>query len=290
MTSRMSPGRRIMVIVTVVLGLLAWSLALIGWTALGRVSDNGGFVDVTVETIQSPAGLSATSHVLVTQVDAAAKSSGNAISPQGQQALDQAVTQVLSDPDLGTTLEGGIVAARDALAQRPDDGITIDASALRDKLEAALKVRNPQLAAQVPLAGDLVITVPPGQVPPAVSTAGNFISAMRWVPLALVGGTIVLLGIAFLVTDDRSRTARRVGIALVVLGVLPLVMRLVLPPVVGGAAGDAGSIAEVATTATIANWWIALLVTVVVGVAMWGLGTWLRQPTRRPGGPTVLGR
>lgn len=292
MNRRMSTGRRVLLIVVTVMGTLAWALAVIGWTAFGRASNSGGFVDITVEAIQSPAGLSSTSGAIVAQVDAAAKSQGSAISAAGNAAITRAVEGVLEQPDLGTVLGQAIGSARQAFADRPDDGITIDVSAIRDQVVQRLQATNPQLAAQVPAAESLTITVSPDQVPSGVSTAAGLLSLMKWLPVWLLIATIVFLGVGFLVTDDRARTARRVGIAFIVMGIAPLLMRLIIPPVVGGAVGEgsAADIAQVAAEATIANWWIALVITVVAGGIMLASGIALRASSRTNSGPVVLGR
>jgi hypothetical protein len=68
-------------------------------------------------------------------------------------------------------------------------------------------------------------------------------------------------------------------------------MRLIVPPLVGSAAsGSQSDILEVATSATIANWWIALVVTLVIGGALLAAGIVWRRATRARSGPVVLGR
>ena len=291
MNRRMSRGRRILLITVAVLGMLAWTLGLVAWTTFGRASTNGGFVDITVETIQSPPGLTASTDAIVTQVDAAARRAGNAISAQGNAAITTAVQQVLGQPDLGNALTAGIDAARQSLADHPDGDITIDVSALRDQIVARLQPTSPQLAAAIPPASDLIITVSASDVPSGVSTAASLLSFMTWVPLWLVIAAAVLLGIGFLVTDDWTRTARHVGIGFIIVGILPVLMRLIVPPLVGSAAsGTQSDIVQVAAAATIANWWIALLATLVIGGALLAAGIVLRQPARGQSGPVVLGR
>jgi len=67
-------------------------------------------------------------------------------------------------------------------------------------------------------------------------------------------------------------------------------MRLIIPAIVSGAAsGTTSDILEVATTATVANWWIALVVTLVIGGALLAAGIVLRRPARAQSGPVVLG-
>ena len=291
MNRRMSRGRRILLIAVALLGMLAWALGLVAWTTFGRASTNGGFVDITVETIQSPAGLTASTDAIVTQVDAAARQAGNAISAQGNAAITTAVQQVLGQPDLGNALTAGIDAARQSLADHPDGDITIDVSALCDQIVARLQPTSPQLAAAIPPASDLIITVSASDVPSGVSTAASLLSFMTWVPLWLVIAAAVLLGIGFLVTDDWTRTARHVGIGFIIVGILPVLMRLIVPPLVGSAAsGTQSDIVQVAAAATIANWWIALLATLVIGGALLAAGIVLRQPARGQSGPVVLGR
>lgn len=291
MNRRMSRGRRILLVVVALLGMLAWALGLITWTTFGRASTEGGFVDITVETIQSPPGVTASTTVIVTQVDAAAKAAGTTISASGKAAITAAVGQVLAQPDPGNALSGSIAKARQALQDRPDGDITIDVSALRDQIVARLQGTSPQLAAAIPPATDLTITVSAKEVPSEASTVASLLGAMKWTPLLLAVVTIVLLGIGFLVTDDWTRTARHVGIGFIVLGILPILMRLIVPPLVGSvASGSQSDILDVATTATIANWWIALVVTLVIGGALLAAGIVWRQPARTRSGPVVLGR
>ena len=296
MNRRMSRGRRILLITVAVLGMLAWTLGLVAWTTFGRASTNGGFVDITVETIQSPPGLTASTDAIVSQVDAAARRAGNAISAQGNAAITAGEVvrpgvEALGQPDLGNALTAGIDAARQSLADHPDGDITIDVSALRDQIVARLQPTSPQLAAAIPPASDLIITVSASDVPSGVSTAASLLSFMTWVPLWLVIAAAVLLGIGFLVTDDWTRTARHVGIGFIIVGILPVLMRLIVPPLVGSAAsGTQSDIVQVAAAATIANWWIALLATLVIGGALLAAGIVLRQPARGQSGPVVLGR
>lgn len=291
MTRRMSRGRRMVLVTVALLGMVAWTLGLIAWTTFGRASTSGGFVDITVETIQSPAGLTASTTAIVDQVDAAARQAGNAISAQGNAALTTAVGQVLGQPSLGAHLATGIDAARQALADHPDSAITIDVAALRDQIVARLQPVSPQLAASIPPASSLTITVTAADVPSGVSTAASVLALMKWVPLWLVIAAVILLGIGFLVTDDWTRTARRLGIAFIALGIVPVLIRLIVPPLVGGfGSGTQADIIEVAAAATIANWWIALMVTLIVGIVLLAAGIVLRHPARAQSGPVVLGR
>jgi tryptophan-rich sensory protein len=278
-------------IVVALLGMLSWALGLITWTTFGRATTQGGFVDITVATIQSPAGVTASTNVIVAQVDTAAKAAGTVVSVSGNAAITAAVGQALAQPDLGNALSGGIAKARQALQDRPDADITIDVSALRDQIVARLQGTNPQLAAAIPAATDLTITVSAKDVPSEASTVASLLGIMKWTPLLLAIGALVLLGIGFLVTDDWTRTARHVGIGFLVLGILPILIRLIVPPLVAGAAsGTQSDILEVAASATIANWWIALVVTLAIGAALLVAGVVWRQPTRSRSGPVVLGR
>jgi len=292
MNRRMTRGRRLLLRVVATLGVLTWLLAVLTWTSFGRATESGGFADITVEAIQSPAGLTGTSDAVVTVVDTYVIGKGGSVSAAGESTLRAAVQSLLSQPDIGTLLVPAIDQARTRLEDRPDGGVTINLGALRDRLVTALDATAPQLASQIPPAADLTVTVTPEQVPSGVSTAAGALNTLRLLPLWLAVATIVLLGIGLLVTDDRARTSRRLGIAFIAVGIAPILLRLIVPPIVGGAVGEgnAGDIAAAATVATVANWWIALIVTVVIGVAMLVAGMLLRRPARGRRGPIVLGR
>ncbi len=292
MNRRMTRGRRLLLGVVATLGVLTWLLAVLTWTSFGRVTESGGFADVTVDTIQSPAGLTGTSDAVVTVVDTYVTGKGGSISVAGESTLRGAVQSLLSQPDIGTLLVPAIDQARTRFEDRPDGGVTINLGAVRERLVTALDATAPQLASQIPPAGDLTVTVTPEQVPSGVSTAAGALNTLRLLPLWLAIATIALLGIGVLVTDDRARMARRLGIAFIAVGIVPILLRLIVPPIVGGAVGEgnAGDIATAATVATVANWWIALIVTVVIGVAMLVAGMLLRMPVRGRQGPIVLGR
>jgi hypothetical protein len=292
MNRRMTRGRRLLLGVVATLGVLTWLIAVLTWTSFGRVTESGGFADVTVETIQSPAGLTGTADAVVTVVDAYAIGKGSSLSVAGESTLRGAVQSLLSQPDIGTLLVPAIDQARTRFEDRPDGGVTINLGAVRERLVTALDATAPQLASQIPPARDLTVTVTPEQVPSGVSTAAGALNTLRLLPLWLAIATIVLLGIGVLVTDDRARMARRLGIAFIAVGIVPILLRLIVPPIVGGAVGEgnAGDIATAATVATVANWWIALIVTVVIGVAMLVTGMLLRRPARARRVPIVLGR
>jgi hypothetical protein len=292
MNRRMTRGRRLLLGVVATLGVLTWLIAVLTWPSFGRVTESGGFADVTVETIQSPAGLTGTADAVVTVVDAYAIGKGSSLSVAGESTLRGAVQSLLSQPDIGTLLVPAIDQARTRFEDRPDGGVTINLGAVRERLVTALDATAPQLASQIPPARDLTVTVTPEQVPSGVSTAAGALNTLRLLPLWLAIATIVLLGIGVLVTDDRARMARRLGIAFIAVGIVPILLRLIVPPIVGGAVGEgnAGDIATAATVATVANWWIALIVTVVIGVAMLVTGMLLRRPARARRVPIVLGR
>jgi hypothetical protein len=91
---------------------------------------------------------------------------------------------------------------------------------------------------------------------------------------------------------DRARTARRIGIAFMLVALVPLIMRLSVPPVVASFVdgAQASDVTGTAAVAVLANWWIALIVSAAVGAVLIALSVWLsRGPVRRTP-PVVLGR
>lgn len=291
MNRRPSAARRTGLGALVVLGVVAWLGAVVIWTAAGRVSSSGGFADVAIETIQSPPGSAAVADAVVAEAVRFAQGKAVALTVAGEDVIREQVGAVVADPGLSGLIGSALERAHRGFIDRPGDDITIDLSAIRVPLASALGTLDPSLVEALPPAEALSVTVRPADLDPAVTDVADGVNILQMLPLGLLIVAVVFLGGAFLATDDRARTARRVGIAFILIGVLPLVLRLVAPWIAGiaGGAGNTGDIARVAAVAIVGNWWVALSVTVLVGAAILGLGVVLRGPRRSPGAPAMLG-
>lgn len=289
---RPSAARRAIGVIAGLLAVIAWFAAVLVWTSTARVTSASGFADVTVETLQSPDGASALTGALADRVTTFAAGQGFTISGQGEADIRAQIEQVILAANFPDLVGPAIERAREAYQAAPDGPITFDFAALRAEAEARLRVVNPDLVRFIPPDRDLIITVDKNDVPPLASDVARATDTIALLPLWLVLGTIVLGAVAFWASAARARTARWIGIAFVAIALVPLAMRLSVPPVVASFvdAGEASEVTSTATAAVLANWWIALVVSAVIGSALIGLSVWLlRGPARRTP-PVVLGR
>ena len=292
MNRRPSLARRITAIVAAGLATLAWLLAVFVWTSTSKVTETGGFAAVAVETMQSPDGTAALSDALLSNVDAYAKEKGYTLTPSARAQIEQSLTQVIDSAEFPQLLDPAIEQARAAYAAAPDGPITIDFASLRPLAVEKVQQVDPGLVSRIPPAGDLTITVQKQDVPPVLSAIEDAVNTLRWSPLWLLLITIVLGALALWASATRPRMLMGFGIASLVIALVPLAMYLAIPPITASVV-DAGNPAELVSTATVAilsRWWVALLVTALVGVALIGAAIYLaRRPAQRSG-PVVLGR
>lgn len=270
--------------------MVAWLTTVILWTTASRVADQDGFVDVVIETIQSPAGLITVSDHVVAATVGFAKSQGRTLSADAQATVAGAITTVISGPTAGQYLRPTVARARDALLNAPDGPVTIDLADLRSQIETAIQQMTPTLPIVIPPVSGLTVTLPAADIPAVAKDIAHNANTIRALPLWLIVGGVVLISGAMLISGDRKRTARRIGIAFLVIAVVPLLLRLVVPPIVASipSAGISSDVASVTATSLIANWWIALLVSVFVGLAL-VVPTFVRHRGPRYRGPIVLG-
>ena len=292
MNRRPSLARRITAIVAAFVAALAWLLVVVVWTSTSRVTDNGGFASVTVETVQSTDGATVLTDTLLDKVDAYATEKGYAFTPSARAQIEKAIDQVISGPEFPQIIGPAIETAHELYAAAPDGPITIDFASLRPLAVQKVQQVNPALVSRIPPAKDLTVTVEKQDVPPLLSAIESASNALRWAPLWLLLITVAFAALALWASATRPRMLMGFGIASIVYALLPLAMYLAVPPITSSFV-DAGNPAELVSTATVAilsRWWVALLVAVLVGVALIGASIYMRRRPVPRSGPVVLGR
>ncbi len=292
MNRRPSVARRALCFTAGFLAVTAWLVAVVVWTSTARVTTASGFTDVTVETLQSPDGAAALTDALADKVTAFATARGFSVSAQAQADIRAQITQAIVAANFPDVVGPAIERAREAYQAAPDGPITFDFSALRAEAEARLQAVNPDLVRFIPPDRDLTVTVGKDDVPQVASDVAGATDSVSLLPLWLLLGTIVLAAVGFMASVDRGRTARRIGIAFVLVALVPLAMRLSVPPVVASFVdgAEASDVTSTATVAVLANWWIALVVSAAVGLALITASVWLSRGPARHTPPVVLGR
>jgi len=202
------------------------------------------------------------------------------------------VEDVILGADLPELIAPAVGQARRAFEADPSGPVTIDFSALRPIAEERVRQVNPDLVSAIPPDEDLVVTVQPRDLPSAAGTIAGAADMLRWLPLWLLLGAVALGAVGLWASGSRSRMLRAVGAAVVVTALLPLAMRLAVPPVAASfvEAGNPGEVVSTATVAILGRWWIALVACLGVGGVLFALGVRVarRRPVRRS--PIVLGR
>jgi hypothetical protein len=283
---------RVLAAVAAGLCVLAWLAAVVVWTTAGRVTTDTGFADVTIETVQSPPGAQAVTDALAQVVDEYATARGVSLTPSSREIVRAQVEDVILGADLPGLLGPAVQQARRAFEANPSGPVTIDFSALRPIAEERVRQVNPALVSAIPPDEDLVVTVQPRDLPSAAGTIAGAADMLRWLPLWLLLGAVALGAVGLWASGSRSRMLRAVGAAVVVTALLPLAMRLAVPPVAASfvEAGNPGEVVSTATVAILGRWWIALVACLGVGGGLFALGVRVarRRPVRRS--PIVLGR
>ncbi len=274
--NRSSGARRALVGIVAVLAVIAWLAAVVTWTTATRVTSPSGFADVAVETIQSPQGATVATDALVEQVSAFAAERGFDLTSVGTGQIAGQVRAAIEDAEFPDLMGPALQRAREAYEAAPDGPITIDFSALRPLAEQRV----------------LVVTVLKRVIPPVASGIAGASSVLRWLPLWLLLGAAVLGAIAVWASGDRPRMLRWLGIASLVVAIVPLAMRLAIPPVVASflAAGDPAELGSTATGAILGHWWIAVIGCLALGALLLGLSAYAGRASRPRRAPVVLGR
>lgn len=289
--NRTSPLRRVAATIAVALAIVAWFGAVFVWTTANRVTTASGFTGVTTETLQSPDGTASATAALLAAVDRFADATGYDLTASSREQISDGISEAISGADFPGLMGPAIERAREAYDAAPDGPITIDFAPLRPLAVAKVQQVRPDLVKAIPPDADLTVTVEKQDVPGVVSTIAGASDTLSWLPLWLLLGAALLGVIAVVASGNRPRMLRILGIASLVIAIVPIVLRLAVPPAVSSLV-DAGhgALVSTATTAVLGHWWISLIACVALGVVLIVAGRYAgrRQLPRRA--PVILGR
>lgn len=290
--NRTSGPRRALIAIATLLAVLAWLAAVATWTASTRVTSSSGFADVAVETIQSPQGAQLVTAALVDKATAAAAARGFDLTSVGRGEVSAQVRDVIEGAQFPDLMGPALQRAREAYQAAPDGPITIDFAALRPLAEEQVRAINPELVKAIPADPDLTVTVQKQDLPGVASDIAGASSTLRWLPLWLLLGALGMGALATWAAGDRSRILKWLGIASVAIALVPLGMRLGIPPAVASflEAGDPAEVGSTAAGAILAHWWIAVIACVGLGAVLLGLSAYAARTPRQRRAPVVLGR
>lgn len=270
----MNRTRRIATGLLVALGILCVSLFIVAWWISQTFLNTARFQAAIESTLASPQ-ITAPFAASFEDSLAARLPAGSATATQ----LTEAVDTTLRDPAFQAKAASVTAAYLEAATTAgPHTQPTLSLQEFRPSLERALADVAPQAAAGLP--ADLgSVTLPPIADVPSVAEPA---SLARAAPPYLLGIGISLLALAMVVTVDRPRTMRRIGIRLLVISLLPLALRLLtpwlIPLLVPAADGAIRPFVATATSDLLVDWIRAALWVAAAGIVVTGASLlWLRR-------------
>jgi hypothetical protein len=208
-------------------GVLAALAAAVLWTAGSVILDEDRFTERTVAALRTPEGQAAIS------ARATAAVRGSAPVPEGlaAPAVREAVAGVVPTRAFAVAAAPAIRSARRSLLDRSGEAAAIDLATTRDLLAGRLAQIDPRLAGLLPAAGaagDLrVATGVDARGLPADELSGRAPAATALLALAAAA----LIGLAVALAARPARAAAWAGAALLAGALVPVALRLALPPV-----------------------------------------------------------
>jgi hypothetical protein len=266
-----SPARSGLAGLLVGLAVLVWAAGMLIWMVESRVTDQERFSDIAVSAIRSEAGRDIVRDAVVDEVVAQAADRGVRLPARARAVVGAAAERVVASPAAEPLLRQSTDRLWEALLEDPDQVLRLDLEPLRPQIVQAVRAIDPLLVRFVPTEARFpAIEVPLSDRYPVVADIPSWVDAVqaaRWVALLLAGGLIAL---ALLASPHRPDTARRAGVLFLALAVVPVAMRLIVPPIVGAAApdGDVGDLARGLAADLLGGWWVAALLTALLGLLL----------------------
>ena len=215
-------GRRLVGGVLVALGLVAASLAWAGFSLTRTALDPDASQRIAEAVYDDPEVQS----YLKDAMAAAAEPFIEAGVPRAE--LDAAADRALDDPAVEEAMVGGLVRAHQRFLggdPRPDEPIVVDATALASATRTELVNSDPELLGSLPEVPSFAVTLPTESIP----DVGDLRAVVLGAVAMLSAAAVALVAAAFVVTDDRARVLRRVGLWAIGAAVFWVVFGLVVP-------------------------------------------------------------
>jgi hypothetical protein len=198
-------GRRLVGGVLVALGLVAASLAWAGFSLTRTILDPDASQRIAAAVYDDPE----VQEFLKDSMVAGAAPFLDAGVPRAD--VHEAAARALDDPQVEAAMVGGLVRAHQRLLgedPRPDEPITIDATALAAATRTQLVNSDPDLLGGLPEVPQLSVALPSESIP----DLGNLRATVVGAVALLATATVAFVAAAFIVTDNRARVLRRVGL------------------------------------------------------------------------------
>lgn len=217
-------GRRLVGGVLVALGLMAASLAWVGYSASRTALDPGRSQAIADDLYND--------REVRDQMRSSMASALEAALPEGVEVnrseLVAAADRALDDPAVEALLVGGLIRAHQRFLgedPNPDEPIVIDGGAMAAASRDALVNLRPDLLNSVPVPPSVPVTLPVDRLP----NAGGFRAWLNGFVAMLASIAVGLVVAAFVITNNRPRVLRRVGFWAIGASVFWLLMGVVLP-------------------------------------------------------------
>jgi hypothetical protein len=215
-------GRRLVGGVLVALGLVAASLAWAGFSLTRTILDPDASQRIADAVYDDP-------EVQAYLKDSMVAAAGPFLDAGvARSDVHDAADRALDDPQVEEAMVGGLVRAHQRLLgedPRPEEPITIDATVLAAATRTELVNSDPALLGGLPEVPTMSVTLPTESIP----DLGNLRATVVGAVALLATATVALVVAAFVVTDNRARVLRRVGLWAIGAAVFWVVFGLVVP-------------------------------------------------------------
>lgn len=215
-------GRRLVGGVLVALGLVAASLAWAGFSLTRTVLDPDASQRIAETVYDDPE----VQEYLKDSMGAAAAPFLDAGVTRAD--VEDAADRALADPQVEEAMIGGLVRAHQRFLgddPRPDEPITVDATALADATRTELINSDPELLNGLPEVPDFTVSLPVESIPSLGDVRATLVGAV----VLLATATVAFVVAAFVITNDRARVLRRVGLWAIGAAAFWVVFGLVVP-------------------------------------------------------------
>ena len=202
------------------LSLLFGFIAMTGYLVQQSLFQPGRFATAAKAVTSSPAVRADMANQITIELMQNIQYLQPTVTPQ----LDSALQIALLNPQVQSEIINALSEAQNHLMGQTVPSISVGGPAFINSLQAALLMNNPSLASLI--GGSSVSVAIPGSTLPNLGRFASRLSAINTIAFAI---SLVLFVIAFLMAPRKSNVIRKLGIGLILIGIVDIFVFWVVP-------------------------------------------------------------